>query len=272
MTETPAPAVLTELRDHVLVVTLNRPEARNAVNAELTQGLGDALERAESETEIRVVVLTGAGDKSFCAGADLKAISRGEALSPPGTEHWGFAGFVKHPISKPVIAAVNATALGGGTELVLGSDLAVAAESAKFGLPEVRRGLFAAAGGLVRLPEQLPRKVAMHLILTGEPIDAETALRWGLVNEVVPDGRVLDAAMDLAEVVAANAPLAVQASKRVASGRYGGADDERPADLPHERDAWRASDEEIFALMSSEDAIEGPTAFAEKREPVWKAR
>ena len=179
---------------------------------------------------------------------------------------------MKHPISKPVIAAVKATALGGGTELVLASDLAVAAESAKFGLPEVRRGLFAAAGGLVRLPEQLPRKVAMQMILTGEPIDAETALRWGLVNEVVPDGQVLDAAMDLAEVVAANAPLAVQASKRVASGRYAGADGERPGDLPYERDAWRASDEEIVALMSSEDAIEGPMAFAEKRSPVWKAK
>ncbi len=270
-TPTPAPAVLTELRDHVLVVTLNRPEARNAVNAELTQGLGDALERAEHEAEIRVVVLTGAGDKSFCAGADLKAISRGEALSPPGTEEWGFAGFVNHPISKPVIAAVNATALGGGTELVLASDLAVAAESAKFGLPEVRRGLIAAAGGLIRLPEQLPRKVAMKMIVTGEPIDAETALRWGLVNEVVPDGQVLDAALDLAQVIAANAPLAVQASKRVASGRYAG-DGELPRDLPYERDAWRANDEEIIALMSTEDAIEGPTAFAEKREPVWKAK
>ena len=272
MTETPAPAVLTELRDHVLVVTLNRPEARNAVNAELTLGLGDALERAERETEIRVLVLTGAGDKSFCAGADLKAIARGEALSPPGTEQWGFAGFVNHPISKPVITAVNATALGGGTELVLASDLVVAAESAKFGLPEVRRGLIAAAGGLIRLPEQLPRKVAMHMILTGEPIDAETALSWGLVNEVVPDGRVLDAALDLAEVVAANAPLAVQASKRIASGRYRGADGETPRDLPYERDAWQANKEEIVALMSTEDAIEGPTAFAEKRAPVWKAR
>jgi crotonobetainyl-CoA hydratase len=246
------------------------------VNAELTQGLGDALERAEHDPEIRVVVLTGAGDKSFCAGADLKALSRGEPLNPPGTEQWGFAGFVNHPISKPVVTAVNGTALGGGTELALASDLVVAAESAKFGLPEVRRGLIAAAGGLIRLPEQLPRKVAMQMILTGEPIDAETALRWGLVNEVVPDGRVLDAAMDLAEVVAANAPLAVQASKRVASGRYDGADDsargELPGDLPYERDAWRANDEEIGALMSTEDAIEGPTAFAEKREPVWKAK
>ena len=148
-----ADAVLTELREHVLLVTLNRPEARNAINAEVTLGLGNALERADQDPEIRVVVLTGAGDRSFCAGADLKAISRGETLNPPGTEAWGLAGMVQHPISKPVIAAVNGQALGGGTELVLAADLAVAAESATFGLPEVRRGLIAAAGGLVRLPE-----------------------------------------------------------------------------------------------------------------------
>lgn len=270
MSEKADAAVLTELREHVLVVTLNRPEARNAVNAELTRLLGEALERADSDPEVRVVVLTGAGDRTFCAGADLKAISRGEALNPPGTERWGFAGFVNHPISKPVIAAVNATALGGGTELVLACDLAVAAESAKFGLPEVRRGLMAAAGGLIRLPEQLPRKVAMHLILTGEPIGAEAALRWGLVNEVVPDGRVLEAAMDLAELIAGNAPLSVQASKRVALGLYGpGAEH---GELPAEREAWRANHEEMVRLISSEDAIEGPAAFAEKRPPVWKAR
>ena len=263
------PAVLTDLRGHVLLVTLNRPEARNAVNGELTQLLGEALQRADADPEIRVVVLTGAGDRTFCAGADLKAISRGESLNPPGTESWGFAGLVNHPISKPVIAAVNATALGGGTELVLACDLAVAGESASFGLPEVRRGLMAAAGGLIRLPVQLPRKVAMHVILTGEPIDAETALRWGLVNEVVPDGRVLDAAMDLAETIAANAPLAVQASKRVALGLRE-ADGE--LDLPAESDAWQANDGEMLQLMSSEDAIEGPMAFAEKRTPVWKAR
>jgi crotonobetainyl-CoA hydratase len=270
MTDPVPPAVLTELREHVLVVTLNRPEARNAVNAELTQGLGEALERADHDAEIRVVVLTGAGDKSFCAGADLKAIMRGESLNPPGTEGWGFAGFVDHPISKPVIAAVNATALGGGTELVLASDLVVAAESAKFGLPEVRRGLMAAAGGLIRLPDQLPRKVAMHLVLTGEPIDAEAALRWGLVNEVVPDSRVLEAALDLAQVVAANAPLAVQASKRIALGIR--RTEAGESEVPGEREAWQANNDEMVALMSSEDAIEGPTAFAEKRAPVWKAR
>ncbi len=268
MSDAPAPAVLTELVGHVLVVTLNRPEARNAVNAALTQGLGDALERAAGDPEIRVVVLAGAGARTFCAGADLKAISRGEALNPPGTEAWGFAGFVNHPISKPVVAAVHASALGGGLELVLACDLVVAAESATFGLPEVRRGLMAAAGGLIRLPEQLPRKLAMQVILTGEPITAETALRWGLVNEVVPTERVHEAAMDLAQRIAANAPLAVQASKRIALGM--GSGDE--AGLPQERAAWRANDEAMIALMSSEDAIEGPTAFAQKRDPVWKAR
>jgi crotonobetainyl-CoA hydratase len=265
MTTTAAEPVLVERDGHVLVVTLNRPEARNAVNGPLTLGVGTALEEAEQDGAIRAVVLTGAGDVSFCAGADLKAIARGESLNPPGTEAWGFAGVVSHPISKPVIAAVNGAAFGGGTELVLAADLVVAADGAIFGLPEVRRGLIAAAGGLVRLPEQLPRKIAMELILTGEPIDATTALRWGLVNAVVPGDQVRAAALDLAHRIAANAPLAVQASKRVAQGIRGGA-------VPAEQDAWAANDQEIIALMGTEDAIEGPTAFAEKREPVWKGR
>lgn len=260
-----APAVLTERHDRVLLVTLNRPRARNAVNGELTAGLGGALEEAARDPEIRVVVLTGAGDQSFCAGADLKAIAAGEALNPPGTEAWGFAGFVQHPISKPVIAAVNGTALGGGTELVLASDLAVAAETATFGLPEVRRGLIAGAGGLVRLPEQLPRKRAMQLILTGEALDAATAHDWGLVNEVVPAGRVVPRALELAATIAANAPLAVQASKRVAAGIVDGT-------IPDEEAAWRANDREIIEIIGSADAMEGAVAFAEKREPRWQAR
>lgn len=262
-------AVLSERDGHVLVVTLNRPEARNAVNADLTLGLGTALDEAEADLDIRAVVLTGAGDQTFCAGADLKAISRGESLNPPGTEAWGFAGMVQHPISKPVIAAVNGTALGGGTELVLASDLAVAADHATFGLPEVKRGLIAAAGGVLRLPEQMPRKVAMRLILTGEPIDAAGALRWGLVNEVVPAVDVLGAALDLARTIAANAPLSVQHSKRVAQGIEAGP---RGMHCPAEDAAWAASDAAMMAVFSSEDAMEGPIAFAEKRAPVWKGR
>jgi crotonobetainyl-CoA hydratase len=258
-------AVLTERDGHVLIITLNRPEARNAVNGDLTLGLGTALEQAENDVEIRAVVLTGAGDQSFCAGADLKAISRGESLNPPGTESWGFAGMAQHPISKPVIAAVNGQALGGGTELVLASDLAVAAETARFGLPEVKRGLLAGAGGVLRLPEQLPRKIAMHLILTGEPIDAATALRWGLVNEVVPADQVRSAALALAQLIAANAPVSVQASKRVAVGIADGT-------IPSEAAAWEASDAAMMRVVTSEDAMEGVIAFAEKRAPVWKGR
>jgi crotonobetainyl-CoA hydratase len=259
------PAVLTERDGHVLLVTLNRPEARNAVNGDLTLGLGTALQSAEEDPEIRAVVVTGAGDQTFCAGADLKAISRGESLNPPGTEAWGFAGMVQHPVSVPVIAAVNGSALGGGTELVLAADLAVAADHATFGLPEVKRGLIAAAGGVVRLPAQVPQKVAMHMILTGEPIDAAAALGWGLVNAVVPAADLLGTALALARTIAANAPLSVQASKQVALGLRGGV-------LVDEVDAWEHSNEAMMTVFTSEDAMEGPIAFAEKRAPVWKGR
>jgi crotonobetainyl-CoA hydratase len=258
-------AVLTERDGHVLVITLNRPEARNAVNGDLTLGLGTALEEAENDPEIRAVVLTGAGDQTFCAGADLKAIARGESLNPPGTEAWGFAGMVQHPVSVPVIAAVNGSALGGGTELVLASDLAVAAEHAGFGLPEVKRGLIAAAGGVIRLPAQVPQKIAMRMILTGDPIDAVTALRWGLVNEVVPAADLLPTALDLARTIAANAPLSVQSSKQVALGLRDGV-------IASETEAWEHSNEAMMRVFTSEDAMEGPIAFAEKRPPVWKGR
>lgn len=264
-TEQTAPGALTERRGNTLIVTINRPEARNAVNQAVSVGVGDALALAQQEPEIRAVVITGAGDKSFCAGADLKAISRGENIFHPDHPEWGFAGYVQHFIDKPVIAAVNGTALGGGTELALASDLVVAQASAQFGLPEVKRGLIAAAGGVFRIVDQLPRKIAMQLLVTGEPITAEAAARWGLINEIVADGSVLDAALALADRITANAPLAVQASKRVAAG----ADDGR---ITAETEAWKRSNREMRAVFSSEDAMEGPMAFAQKRPPVWKAR
>ena len=266
MSDVQAPGALTERRGNTLIITINRPDARNAVNAAVSTGVGDALQQAQDDSQIWAVVITGAGDKSFCAGADLKAISKGENIFHPDHAEWGFAGFVQHYIDKPIIAAVNGTALGGGSEIALGCDLVVAQASAQFGLPEVKRGLIAAAGGMFRIVDQLPRKVAMQLLLTGEPISADEALRWGLINEVVPDGgSVLEAAVALAERITCNAPLAVQASKRVAAGVDDGV-------VAAEQDAWKRSNREMCTVFSSEDAMEGPMAFAQKRVPVWKAR
>lgn len=263
--DTAAPAVLTERRGNVMVITMNRAEARNAINAAVSIGVGDALEEAQQDREIRAVVITGAGDKSFCAGADLKAVSRRENIYHPHRPEWGFAGYVRHFIDKPTIAAVNGTALGGGTELALASDLVVADERAQFGLPEVKRGLIAAAGGAFRIVQQLPRKVAMELLLTGEPITAADALEWGLINQVAGEGTVLEAALALAARVTVNAPLSVRASKRIAYGVDDGV-------ITDEEAGWARTMEEMRGLMRSEDAKEGPLAFAEKREPVWKAR
>ena len=265
MTDVETPAALSERRGNVLLITINRPDARNAVNGAVSTAVGDLLQQAQDDADVWAVVITGAGDKSFCAGADLKAISRRENLFHPQHPEWGFAGYVRHFIDKPTIAAVNGTALGGGTELALASDLVVAEESAKFGLPEVKRGLVAAAGGVFRIVDQLPRKVAMHLLFTGEPITAAEALEWGLINEVVPDGTVVDAALALAQRITVNAPLAVQASKRVAVGVDEGV-------ITADEVGWTRTMREIGALMKSEDAKEGPLAFAEKRQPVWKAR
>jgi crotonobetainyl-CoA hydratase len=259
------PAVLVEHRGNVLVITINRPEARNAINAAVSIGVGDALEEAQHDPDVRAVVITGAGDKSFCAGADLKAIARRENLYHPDHAEWGFAGYVHHFIDKPTIAAVNGTALGGGTELALASDLVVADELAQFGLPEVKRGLIAAAGGVFRIVDQLPRKVAMELLLTGEPMTASDAWEWGLVNQVVKEGSVLDAALAMAARVTVNAPLSVQASKRIAYGVDDGV-------ITDDEVGWERTVAEMRTLIRSEDATEGPLAFAEKREPVWKAR
>jgi crotonobetainyl-CoA hydratase len=259
------PAALVQKRENVLIITINRPQARNAVNSAVSTAVGDALAAAQDDPEVRVVVITGAGEKSFCAGADLKAISRRENLYHPDHGEWGFAGYVRHFIDKPTIAAVNGTALGGGTELALASDLVVARESATFGLPEVKRGLIAAAGGVFRIAGQLPPKVAMELLFTGEPMSAADALKWGLINQVVPDGTELQAALALAQRITVNAPLAVQASKRVACGADDGV-------ITDDEPGWARTIRELPTLLKSEDAKEGPLAFAQKRQPVWKAR
>lgn len=261
------PAVLTERRGHILIITINRAEARNAVNAHVHVGVGLAIEEAEADPEIRAVIITGAGEKSFCAGADLVAISRGEQLIPADKTQaaWGFAGIVSHPISKPIIAAVNGFAFGGGCEIALSADLVVAADHAQFGLPEVKVGLFAAAGGAFRIARQLPHKIAMEHLLTGDPFDAQTALKHGFANRVVPLADLLPTAIALAEKIAANAPLSVQASKRIALGILNG-------DIPTEADDWATNTRERNAVFTSEDAREGPLAFAQKRKPEWKAR
>ncbi|WP_236792035.1 enoyl-CoA hydratase-related protein [Amycolatopsis sp. GM8] len=266
----PEPAtdpVLVQRRDHVMVITINRPAVRNAVNEAVCQGVGDAITEAERDDEVRAIVLTGAGDKAFCGGADLKAISRGERILPEGEQwqRWGLAGFVGRYIDKPTIAAVNGVALGGGAELALAADLVIAADNASFGLPEVKRGLFAAAGGAFRLVAQVPARIGLELLMTGEAIDADRALELGLVNRVVPAARVLGVAMELAAKIAANAPLAVRANKRIALGYSGG-------DRPHEARLWELTAKEMAVVSVSEDAKEGPRAFAEKRSPVFKGR
>lgn len=264
--ETNGPVLLHRV-DHILVVTINRVEAHNAINLDVFIGLGEALELAEHDPDIWVVVVTGAGDKAFSAGADLKALSRGDKLLPddPRMRAWGFAGFVSHPISKPLIAAVNGMALGGGAEIVLACDLVVMAEHATIGLPEVKRGVHPSGGGAFRLAQQLPPKIAMELLLTGEPLSADRALEWGLVNLIAPSGAEFDTALALAARIAANAPLAVQATKRIAKGIVGGRVSRDDAD-------WRLNEDEGRILFRSEDAREGPRAFVEKRAPRWAGR
>ena len=255
MNESP---VLTERRDGVLLITLNRPDARNAVNAELAQGVADALDRLDAEPELRVGILTGAGG-TFCAGMDLKAFAAGEM---PAVEGKGFGGLAQAPPEKPLIAAIEGFALAGGFELALACDLIVAARDARFGIPEVKRGLIAAAGGLIRLPNRIPYHLAMELALLGEPVGAERAAQIGLVNRLTEPGGALEGALALAGTIAANAPLALRASKRMV--RYA-------VDLSEE-DAWSRQEQIVGPLFASEDAREGAVAFAEKREARWRGR
>lgn len=261
------PVVLVERRALVTIITLNRPETGNAVNAALWSEVGAALAEAERDDEVRAVIVTGAGERIFCAGADLKALARGEKINPVAPEDlaWGFAGIANHPISKPLIAAVNGSALGGGTEIALACDLVIAVDSAMFGLPEVKRGLVAAAGGAFRLCRQLPPKIAMEMLLTGDPISAARALELGLINAVVPRVGLIDAALALAGRITGNAPLAIQATKRIAKGLIDGT-------VASEAASWTQTRTEIRALLKSEDLREGATAFAEKRAPVWTGR
>jgi crotonobetainyl-CoA hydratase len=253
------PPVLVERRGPVTVITLNRPRVLNAVDTALAVDLGAALERVEDDRACRVGVLTGAG-RAFCAGADLTALAAGRPVHDPAHPEWGFAGITRHPLRKPLIAAVNGLAYGGGLEISLTCDLVVAAAEATFALPEAARGLLAGAGGLVRLPQQVPFRAAMELALTGQPVTAETAAAWHLVNRVVPAGQALDAALELANQIAQNAPPSVQAGKRLIRAAV--------ANVP-EPQLWARNDAECAAVLAGGDAAEGMRAFVERRAPVW---
>ncbi len=258
----PAPedVVLYELHGHVATLTLNRPDQRNAVSPELTAAMDAALQRFEADDDAWVGVLTGAG-ANFCAGADLKALHAGRG-GELVTEAGGFGGFVRYPRTKPVIAAVRGFALAGGTELVLACDLVVAGTDAQFGLPEVTRGIVAAAGGLFRLPRVLPPARAMELILTADRMSADEAARLGMVNHVVEPDAVVDRARELAERICRNAPLAVRESLAIARDALRIDDDE----------AWSRSADAMQRVRDSDDAKEGVRAFVDKRPARWSGR
>jgi enoyl-CoA hydratase len=248
--------VLTEVADGVGVLTLNRPEAKNAVDLATTEALAAALDDFDARDDVAVLVLTGAGG-TFCAGMDLKAFARGER---PRIEGRGFAGLTEAPPAKPLIAAVEGWALAGGCELALSADLVVAARDARFGIPEVKRGLFAAGGGVLRLAKALPYQRAMEMALTGDPLPAEEAHRFGLVNVLTEPGGALTGARELAARITVNGPLAVRASKQLVAGSVGWTD----------RAALDAQQELADRVFASADALEGARAFAEKRAPVWR--
>jgi enoyl-CoA hydratase len=243
------------------LLTIDRPEARNAVNGEVANGMEAAIDQLEADDGVWVGVLTGTGPV-FSAGADLKAISAGQAADLQ-TKRGGFGGIVTRERTKPIIAAVDGPALAGGTEMVLACDLVVASTDARFGIPEVKRSLVAAAGGLFRLPRKLPFNVAMELALTGDPLSAERAHHFGLVNRLVEPGAALDVALELAEAICVNAPLAVRESRRLVLDSVGVTDD---------AEGVRQSGAALMVLATTEDFAEGPLAFIEKRDPVWKGR
>ncbi len=250
--------VLTSIDNGVMIITLNRPEAKNAANKALAEGFVRATDELESNDDLRVAILTGAGG-TFCSGMDLKAFVTGETPAIPGR---GFAGLTEYRCSKPIIGAVEGYALAGGFEMAISCDMLIAADNSKFGIPEVKRGLAAAAGGLVKLPKQIPYRIAMELALTGDFISAQRAYDLGLVNQVVEAGTALDAAKELAAKIAANGPLAVAASMKVVSSAQDWTSDVMMG----------KQNEIVMPVFTSEDAIEGATAFAEKRAPNWKGK
>lgn len=250
--------VITERRDRVLIVTINRPEARNAINAAVAHSIADAMEMLDADPDLVVGILTGSGG-TFCAGMDLKAFVRGE---DPNVESRGFAGITFGPPKKPLIAAVEGWALAGGCEIVLACDLVVSSSAAQFGIPEVKRGLAAAAGALFRLPMRIPYHIAMELALTGDPIPASRAFELGLVNKIATVGGALDEALAMAQRIAGNGPLAVAASKEVVQRASEWSDAE----------AQVASMQILGPVLASQDAQEGAVAFAQKRAPVWTGR
>jgi enoyl-CoA hydratase len=251
-------ALLTERRERVLVMTINRPDQRNAVNAAVAEGIAAALDELDGDDGLSIGVITGAG-KGFCAGMDLKAFVAGES---PHVEGRGFAGITRRAAAKPLIAAIEGFAVAGGLEVALACDLIVTAHGARLGIPEVKRSLVAAGGALLRLPRALPRNIAMEMALTGEPIDAERAHNLGLVNRLAAPGTALETALELAETIAQNGPLALAASKRILT---------ESVDWP-DSEFFDRQEGIARPVMRSEDAREGATAFAQKRAPIWKGR
>lgn len=246
---------ITEQKDGILVMTIQRPEARNAMTFAVAKALAAALDELDAREDLSVGILTGA-QGTFCAGMDLKGFLRGEIPRLPGR---GFGGLTRRPPTKPLIAAVEGYALAGGFEMVLACDLVVAGQGSQFGIPEVKRGLAATGGGLLRLPRQMPHRIAMELALTGDMIDADRALSLGLINRVVPRGDSLTACLELGQRIAANGPLAVAASKQVI----------QKSRLWDETQMWDEQEALTQHVLESNDAREGAAAFAEKRAPRW---
>ena len=249
--------VLLRDQDGILIVTINRPEQKNAMTKAAAEGIAAAMDRLDSDDALRVAIITGAGG-TFCSGMDLKGFLRGETPSVPGR---GFGGLTEAPPKKPLIAAVDGYALAGGLELMIACDMVVANSKAKFGIPEAKRGLVAGAGGLIRLPEQIPQRIALELAVTGDFIDADRAYQLGLINRIT-EGAALDGALELAATISANGPLAVQVSKQIISQYRDWPVDQR----------WAKQGALMGPVFTSADAREGAAAFAEKRKPNWTGK